>query len=141
MRLIESPLQSESVHASGCSGSLLFRIMIPIFCVSQEIPAPSRRNLRRSASPGDASVLLTSWTANAIFGLHFKRCLRMPTHLWQARRSASPSLRSSSSRHRLALVVADTQDVQNVLDVSLAWCNVNGDRTCPCSRCMDVTVL
>ena len=46
-----------------------------------------------------------------------------------------------SGWHRLALAVADTQDVQNVLDVSLAWCNVNGDRTCPCSRCMDVTVL
>ena len=28
-------------------------------------------------------------------------------------------------RHRFTLVFAETQDVRNVLDVSLAWCNVN----------------
>ena len=79
--LIESPLQSASVYAPRCSGSLLFRIMMPRFCVTKRY-LPSRRNLRRSAPPGDASVLLTSWIAKAISGRYFKRCLRMPSHLW-----------------------------------------------------------
>ena len=33
---------------------------------------------------------------------------------------------SESVRHRFALDVTETQDVQNVLDVSLTWCNMNG---------------
>ena len=64
-RLIESPLQSASVYASRCSGSLLFRTMMPSFCVPKRYLS-SRRNLRKSASLGNASVLLTSWTAMAM---------------------------------------------------------------------------
>ena len=44
-------------------------------------------------------------------------------------------------RHRFALVVTETQDAQNVLDVSLTWCNVDGVRIYPRSRCTEVTVL
>ena len=62
--LVQSTLQSASVNASRCSGPLLFRIMIPSFCVPKRY-LPSRGNLLRSASPGDASVLLTSWTAKS----------------------------------------------------------------------------
>ena len=45
------------------------------------------------------------------------------------------------SRHRFALVAAETQDVQNVLEVRLTWCNVDGVRISPCSRCTEVAVL
>ena len=44
-------------------------------------------------------------------------------------------------RHRVALVVTETQDAQNVLNVSLTWCNVNGVRVNPRSRRTEVTVL
>ena len=95
--LIESPLQSASVYASRCSGSLLYRLMIPSFCVTKRY-LPGRRNLRRSASPGDASVLQTLWTANLMSGRYFKRCLRMPIRICGTLvGSSSPSLGPSTS--------------------------------------------
>ena len=44
-------------------------------------------------------------------------------------------------RHRFTHAVAEAQDVQNVLDVSLTWCNMNGVRIYPRSRRTVVTVL
>ena len=44
-------------------------------------------------------------------------------------------------RHRFALVVAETQEIQNVLHVSLTRCNMNGVRVNPRSRRTEVTVL
>ena len=44
---IESAIQSTSAYSSRCPGSLLFRIMMPSFCVHKRY-LPSRRNLRRA---------------------------------------------------------------------------------------------
>ena len=143
--LIESPLQSASVYASRCSRSFLFRIMIPSFCVPKRY-LPICRNLRRSVSP---SVLLTSRTANAVLW----------SVLQEVSENANASAESSSiftqswlifvtlltrlhnRCRRFTVVVAETQDVQNVLDVSLTWCNMNGVRVNPRSRRTEVAVL
>ena len=67
LRLMGSPLQSASVYASRCSVSSAFRIMTSSFQLPNRY-LPSRLSRRRSACPGVASDLLTSWTANAMSG-------------------------------------------------------------------------
>ena len=147
---MEFPLQSACVYASRCSGSLHFRILIPSFGVHKRY-LPSRRNLRRSASPGDASVLLTSWTAKSDVWAVLQE---MSENAHATAVSTSVSFTQSRvvlvallarldyrCRHRFTLVVAETQDAQNVLDANLTWCNANRVRIHPRSRCTEVTVL
>ena len=99
---------------------------------------PSRRNLRRSASPGDASVLQTSWTAiGYVWALlqEMSENANAPvvsssvffTQSWFIFVTLLTRLHNRGG-HRFALVVTETQDVQNVLDVSLTWCSMNGVR-------------
>ena len=76
-------------------------------------------------------------------GRYSKRCLRIHasvvstsvsfTHSWLVLVALLARL-DYRGQHRLALVVTETQDVQNVLDVSLTWCNVDGVRIYPRSR-------
>ena len=125
-------------------------IMIPSFCVPKRY-LPSRRNLWMSASPGHASVFLTPRTAKTMSGRYFKRLSEdahasvvsssiLFTQTWLILVAFLTRLHNRG-RHRFALVVAETQDVQNVPGVSLTWCNVDGVRIYHRSRCREVTVL
>ena len=117
-------------------------------CSSFSVPKrylPSRRNLRRSASAGDAGVLLTSWTAKSyVWAL-----------LQEMSENANAPVVSSSilftqswlifvtllSRLDMAAICTcchQDQDVQNVLDVRLTWCNVDGVNVNSRSHCSEV---
>ena len=90
-------------------------------------------NLRYSATNGcEGTYDVLYLPTKAMSGRYFSGCLTTPT---KSVGSTSVSFTLSwvifvallarldhGVWHRLALVVAETQDVQNVLDVSLTWC-------------------
>ena len=129
---------------------MLFRITIPSFCVPKRY-LPSRRNLRWSCASGQRERLADLVDCEGYVW----------SILQEMSENANASVVSSSvfitqswlifvtllarlhnrGRQRFALVVTESQDVQNVLDVSLTWCNVTGVRVSSRSRRTEVTVL